>query len=657
MKKQLKLNKILFIVIFTMAIIPAISLSFITLLLNKTSIDQNYEKNGNVLLNIASNTISDDINAYENILDKIVEVGDFEDFDQLKEDITSVAQYDDSILNIYFVDDETGKMTFLNHFELPEDVDIRTRDWYIDTFNNENGILYDYVYEDTITGEIITTIYRAVKKDNKIVGVIAVDVELSRLTEQLSYLKYGETGEFILIQSDGLVVAHSNEEKIHEEKPTEYEVWDQIVTEKEGKIKFKYNSKKYEGYYKTVDKLNWKIVLKSECQEIRSIENSQSITVAIICLITILISLCVSVRVSRIIENIVTLLCEKLSLCAEGKFNEDLNYDNKIYEFQVIKNKFNEMRLNVGNLLEKVDNSVTNVDSSVNKFSDMTKHVTYSIDQVTRTMTEMSEGTVNASTSVEKIIDEIEVLSGAMENINGVTDRISTTGVEAAKLSDMGVKIADVVMEKSNETKQSIDVVNNIVLDMSKSIEKIEYFNKSISSITEQVNILALNAAIEAARAGESGKGFAVVSEEIKKLAEETAHSANDINLIIREIDKKVKDAVEKVNTTSEVVKAQEHTVSESKSTFTEIALFVNKISKTVNDISNNVDEVRIMKNNILDQVENLSDLLEENAAGSEEITASVQEMSDSAQEFKEEFEELNNMSNTMREQVSMFEF
>ncbi|CDM70105.1 Methyl-accepting chemotaxis sensory transducer [Clostridium bornimense] len=106
-------------------------------------------------------------------------------------------------------------------------------------------------------------------------------------------------------------------------------------------------------------------------------------------------------------------------------------------------------------------------------------------------------------------------------------------------------------MDKSKSTKESTNSVTDAVNSVANNLIEIEKMNQAIRSITEQTNLLALNAAIEASRAGELGKGFAVVAEEIRKLAEETAISAKQIDEVIKTIRNTTNIAVEKVKETS----------------------------------------------------------------------------------------------------------
>ena len=184
----------------------------------------------------------------------------------------------------------------------------------------------------------------------------------------------------------------------------------------------------------------------------------------------------------------------------------------------------------------------------------------------------------------------------------------------------------------------------------------ISKMNNAISEITKQTDLLSLNASIEAARAGEAGKGFAVVADEIRKLAEETAGTAKEIEETVRLISETTERAVEDVYLTINVMEEQDKVVLQSKETFENIISSVNELAHSVQDISTSIKVVNNMKNQVVSNVHNLSAILEETAAGTEEVAASAIEVSDSTEKVVEELTGLRDLSIELSDKIDVFE-
>ncbi|MDD6796556.1 MAG: methyl-accepting chemotaxis protein [Clostridiaceae bacterium] len=656
MRKNKSLKVVLFCIIFFVSIIPVITLGSMSLLNNRKNININYKDNGKLLLDTADSMIKSNIEDYKNIIDTLISESDFSDFDKLTEDMKLLASTDKSILNFYYAEDSTGNSIQSLDQELPEGYNSKLRPWYLTAINSSN-INIENPYVDEVTGKYVITLSKAVKNNDSIIGVVGIDIELTELANQLSNLKYGLTGEVMITSLDGMVVSNTDINKIGGQEPVEYSVWNDIIANSNGNIKFEYNSTKYEGFYSTSEEVGWKIILKTTVTELRKSEKNQIIMTLVVMLIVIIISLFVSLKASNTLVKLFNIIIERLKKASEGEFKENIVIETSIKEFISLDESLNVMIDKIRLLMQEVSESATVVNEIADESLDNSNEIKRSIEQVGKTMEEISAGTMESANGLELIASDMNSLSSAMISMKDETYNINTMALNANELSERGIEIVKVVMDKSSETKISTQEVTKVVVEVSNSIEKIENINKTISSITEQTNLLALNAAIEAARAGEAGRGFAVVSDSIRKLAEETAVSAKQIDEIIYAINTKSKEAVEKVNLTTEAVNHQEEVVKESEEVFTEIVKSIGSLNQKVNNITLTIDNINNMKDNVVSQVENLSALLEQTAAGSEEITASVQEVNASTEKFVLGFNNLIDKSMDLKEQLSVFKF
>jgi methyl-accepting chemotaxis protein len=184
---------------------------------------------------------------------------------------------------------------------------------------------------------------------------------------------------------------------------------------------------------------------------------------------------------------------------------------------------------------------------------------------------------------------------------------------------------------------------------------QITTISATISQITAQTNLLSLNASIEAARAGDAGRGFAVVADEIRKLAEQSNRSTEEIKKIIEGIQGKSTMAVNAMSEASEIVAAQDKAVGETRGIFTEIMNAIAVLTSRVEEIKNSTTEVQENKENVLGQIECISSISQETASATEQVSASTQQINAAMNEFTKYAEELQRLSEVLDKEVGKF--
>ena len=200
-------------------------------------------------------------------------------------------------------------------------------------------------------------------------------------------------------------------------------------------------------------------------------------------------------------------------------------------------------------------------------------------------------------------------------------EKISKTANELNKSFTASQESAYRIFE---EVKLSLEEA----LERSKAAEQISILADSILEITSQTNLLALNAAIEAARAGESGKGFAVVAEEVRKLAEQSSKSVDEINIIVRDIQSNSNNIAKMITHINGILEDQTNSTSKTDKIFNEIASAIQNTRLRVKEVFSLSEIMEKNKNKIVEMISNLSAITEQTAAGSQEVSANITEHS-----------------------------
>ncbi len=241
-----------------------------------------------------------------------------------------------------------------------------------------------------------------------------------------------------------------------------------------------------------------------------------------------------------------------------------------------------------------------------------------------------SEGAVHATKTSAVVIEMSQALGAAGKNAETVTYQSR----DFMKIVNQGYKTMEKQLSFMEESSQAQEMVSEAVNDLNTKSGQIVNIVEIITGIADQTNLLALNAAIEAARAGEAGKGFAVVADEVRKLAEESAGAAQNISRLIMDIQNGMSTTVQQIERSGEIVKQQGSAVKESQEMFIQIEKGAQNIDNAIQEVSAVLEEMLAGIDEVVREVEGISGASQESAAATQQITALVAQQRDSIQEI-----------------------
>ena len=532
-------------------------------------------------------------------------------------------------------------------------------------------VMEPFEYEVNGQKVMMTSLTAPIIVNEKVVGVVGIDISLDSIQEFTTNLSIYDTGFGRLISSKGTVVAHPDKERIGKVagefedgkgediliKLNKGEVFSQIAySASEDKNVFKsfspFSIGKNEGY--------WFFGTVISEDEIFADVNKMIRTQILITILSLLIIgvaiLFISDRITKPIIAVTKRINElsNLDFSIDETAEATKNLDRKD-EIGEMTRALRTMRDNVADFISKAADTADSVAASSEELTATSQQAATASEEVARTIEEIAKGASDQAKDTEHTANNIDELGKLLDEDAKYIKELNKAAERINSEKEEGFKILKELVNKTKNVNTSAENVYNIILSNNESAEKIENASAMIQSIADQTNLLALNAAIEAARAGEAGRGFAVVADEIRKLAEDSNKFTTDIKFVIDELKSKSENAVKTMDEVKVIVGEQTESVKETEIKFEGIAETTGFVRNAVTKLNHSAELMAQNKDNIIQLVQNLSAISEENAAGTQEASASMEEQAATIEEIANSGESLASIAEDLRTLIEKF--
>ncbi|WP_035990232.1 methyl-accepting chemotaxis protein [Brevibacillus borstelensis] len=362
-----------------------------------------------------------------------------------------------------------------------------------------------------------------------------------------------------------------------------------------------------------------------------------------------------AVGLTRNIRNPLVKLVANVKEVASGNLRvEPLIIKNRD-EFASLTQSFNEMTASLQTLIRQVSTSSEQVAASAEELTASAEQTSKATEQIAVTVQEVAAGTDRQVRSVDEGSRVVREMTASIQHIAANAQSASSTAVQVAELAGEGNQAIQAAVQQMSAIHDSIRNLAGAVEGLGKHSQEIGHIIEVITGIAEQTNLLALNAAIEAARAGEHGRGFAVVADEVRKLAEQSSQSAAQIAKLINTIQEETVRAVDSMQAGNREVQSGIAAVHQAGETFGQIQYSIQDVTEQIQDVSAAVQQVSAHTDQVVEVISLIAEGSDVTADGTQNVSAATEEQLASMEEIAASATSLSKLAEELQDTVSAF--
>lgn len=379
------------------------------------------------------------------------------------------------------------------------------------------------------------------------------------------------------------------------------------------------------------------------------------IITTVIVILSIVASIIIGLFTANSIAKPIQMVMGRMKSISEGDLSNEKLLIHSRDEVGQLVTATNDMNDSMSEIIRKINTVSEAVSSQSEELTQVAGEVKAGTEQVAITMVELATGSETQANNASDLAGNMGTLTEIVDEANESGEKIQSNSEKMLYLTDNGSRLM-------NSSTEQMVKINHIVKDAVVKVQDLDTQSKKISQlvivikdVADQTNLLALNAAIEAARAGEHGKGFAVVADEVKKLAEQVALSVSDITEIVTEIQSESSAVAESLTIGYKEVEHGTNEIETTGKTFNEISIALSEMVENIKVVSTNLAKTAVSCQDMNESIEEIAALSEESAAGVEQVTASSQQASSSMEEVSGSSEHLAQLAEELNQMVAQF--
>lgn len=482
-------------------------------------------------------------------------------------------------------------------------------------------------------------------------AILLMEVSVDAIDKELGDIKMGDDGQTMILTQDMNVIFSKDRSQIGE-KSTLGVSMDALTEESHNTMTAKKDMQVV--YYKSA-KTNWYLVGAMPVAEL--VKDAKAIfnLTWIMAGVAALIAIGIGIFVARMIGRPVVTLRNLMKEGEEGNLTVRMNVSSQD-EIGQLGHSFNQMMEKITQLVQQTNLSAQEVLATAAELSDASKKTAVSAKEIAVATEEIAGGASSLAVESERGNELTHNISIQMKSVIDTNLVMGTAASSVQQSSEQGIQYMSELIAKTNETETMTRDMVEKVDNLKESTRSIRKILDVLNNLTKQTNILSLNATIEAARAGAAGKGFMVVADEIRKLADQSRQSIAIVGQVTETIQKEIDETVNALSNAYPMFQQQIVSVKEADAIFKEVHSHMNGFITQLSEVTESIDNLNASQVVLSDAMSNVSAVAEESSATSQEVASLSSEQLNISSGLVRLSDKLEQLSNSLQESLSKFE-